>query len=147
MAFAPFLKITPKKAEAESFGHTRGIFCAVDDCPLPGGLLSGSFWYCRHHHSSASFNNQRILLNIKSHLWIVDLFERLIYPERFYKADGITAEIVEAKNDVLNRIKSSSDIALNEIIEKDFRNTRVLAYRLIREFDKRVYQGLVQNNG
>jgi hypothetical protein len=130
--------VTSSKNSTSIYNHTRGLLCAVESCNLPGGMLSGQKWYCRHHHEKPFLKNDLISSGINQHIWMVNLFEMLMFSERFFDADGVTAQIVTARLCVDEELVERFEVELIAKSKENPKNPRVLAYAILKEFDKRV---------
>ena len=61
-------------------GHPS-LACNAFACPLPGSILSGANWYCRHHHAINPLQNDLVTKSISAHLWILELGEAIARPD------------------------------------------------------------------
>jgi len=57
------------------------LSCSAFACPLPGSILSGANWYCRHHHAINRLHNDLVTKSISAHLWILELGQAIARPD------------------------------------------------------------------
>lgn len=57
--------------------HAR-LSCAAHGCPLPGGLLDGGNWLCRHHYGHPYQFWPKITGSLKEHEALLGLVQRTL---------------------------------------------------------------------
>ncbi|MBU3627222.1 hypothetical protein ICN48_13400 [Polynucleobacter sp. JS-Safj-400b-B2] len=57
------------------------LSCSAFACPLPGSILSGANWYCRHHHAINRLQNDLVTKSLSAHLWILELGQAIARPD------------------------------------------------------------------
>jgi hypothetical protein len=121
------------KFEDTQTGNNR--MCLADGCPLVGTMSSDTSgdhkkWYCRHHFGKDFALDGSITLKINQNLYLYELLDICISPEKHFRGDKFTSSFALAYQHISEKL---SEHGLGELADKNLLKTSRAIYEKISE--------------
>lgn len=112
-------------------GNNR--MCLASGCPLVGTISSDTSsdrkkWYCRHHYGKDFTLDGSITLKINQNLYLYELLDICIAPEKYFRGDKFTSSFALAYDHVSKKL---TEHGLGNLAYKNLLKTSRAIYEVL----------------